>query len=243
MVMRGYHKNEKANAEVFFYRHPDTLETMSHEQYLSNPCSRYKRYFRTGDMGRLVEGKFLKITGRIKEQYKLVNGKYVVPSPLEDVLNRFIAIQQCFLYGNNREHNVLLVVPNYPELKNYFQQPDHHHPAFVSALEEIMVSVLNHDQDKLQTLVGTLFTNKDFIHLITDGIVRQSTTLKSFERPLKWVPIAMPFSVENQMLTPKMSLRRNNIHATYENLIDDLYDVKKNVGHHIQHSLNSLDRD
>ena len=31
----------------------------------------------------MVEGKFLKITGRIKEQYKLENGKYVVPAPLE----------------------------------------------------------------------------------------------------------------------------------------------------------------
>ena len=41
------------------------------------------KFFRTGDLGRMVEGKFLKITGRIKEQYKLENGKYVVPAPLE----------------------------------------------------------------------------------------------------------------------------------------------------------------
>jgi long-chain acyl-CoA synthetase len=44
-------------------------------------------YFcRTGDLGKLEEGKYLKITGRLKEQYKLENGKYVVPGPIEAAL-------------------------------------------------------------------------------------------------------------------------------------------------------------
>jgi long-subunit acyl-CoA synthetase (AMP-forming) len=50
--MVGYHNNPKANEEVFFLHNG-------------------KKFFRTGDLGRLVEGKFLKITGRIKEQFKL----------------------------------------------------------------------------------------------------------------------------------------------------------------------------
>jgi long-subunit acyl-CoA synthetase (AMP-forming) len=29
------------------------------------------KYFKTGDLGKFVDGKFLKITGRIKEQFKL----------------------------------------------------------------------------------------------------------------------------------------------------------------------------
>lgn len=41
------------------------------------------RYFRTGDLGRMEDKTFLRITGRIKEQYKLENGKYVVPGPIE----------------------------------------------------------------------------------------------------------------------------------------------------------------
>ncbi|MCA9582653.1 MAG: AMP-binding protein, partial [Myxococcales bacterium] len=61
-VMKGYHGLPEENAKVF------TADGG----------------FRTGDMGRIDEEGFLYITGRIKEQYKLENGKYVVPSPLEE---------------------------------------------------------------------------------------------------------------------------------------------------------------
>ena len=95
--MTGYRKNQKANDEVF-YQHEGA------------------RYFRTGDMGRMVEGKFLKITGRIKEQFKLENGKYVVPAPLEDVFTRSPYILQLFICGTNHPHPIALVVPNWANL-------------------------------------------------------------------------------------------------------------------------------
>lgn len=46
-------------------------------------CFLCGRFLRTGDLGKMDEGTYLKITGRIKEQFKLENGKYVVPSPIE----------------------------------------------------------------------------------------------------------------------------------------------------------------
>jgi long-chain acyl-CoA synthetase len=95
--MVGYRKNKEANDEVFYH----------HEG---------ERYFRTGDMGRMVEGKFLKITGRIKEQFKLENGKYVVPAPLEDVYCRSPYIAQMFLAGVNHPTTIALIVPNYVNL-------------------------------------------------------------------------------------------------------------------------------
>ena len=46
--------------------------------------------------GQMVEGKFLKITGRINETFKLENGKFVVPAPLEDAFARCTHVAQVF---------------------------------------------------------------------------------------------------------------------------------------------------
>jgi long-subunit acyl-CoA synthetase (AMP-forming) len=102
-VMIGYHNNPTATAEVF-YTHNG------------------QKFFRTGDMGKMVEGKFLKITGRIKEQFKLENGKYVVPAPLEDLYSRSPFIAQMFITGNNNPHPIALIVPNYANLLPWCQK-------------------------------------------------------------------------------------------------------------------------
>ena len=54
-------------------------------------------------------------------------------------------------------------------------------------------------------------------------MIRVSAGIKSFERPTQWLPIVHPFSQENQMLTPKMSLRRANVLSAYKEKMDALY--------------------
>jgi long-subunit acyl-CoA synthetase (AMP-forming) len=56
--------------------------------------------------------------------------------------------------------------------------------------------------------------------------------MKSYERPSTWLPIIHPFSQENQMLTPKMSLRRNTVVKAYQNQIDQLL---KGTGNKVQY--------
>lgn len=53
--------------------------------------------------------------------------------------------------------------------------------------------------------------------------------MKSYERPQKWIYATELFSQENQMMTPKMSLRRNNILKTYGEKIADVYENKSGV--------------
>lgn len=76
------------------------------------------RFFHTGDLGMIVDNKFLKVTGRIKELYKLENGKYVTPTPLEDTLCRSQFILQAMIYGSNRKFNVALIVPDFQQVFN-----------------------------------------------------------------------------------------------------------------------------
>ena len=47
--------------------------------------------------------------------------------------------------------------------------------------------------------------------------------MKNFEAPRVWMYLEEPFTAENQMLTPKMSLRRKNVLEMYMPLINDMY--------------------
>lgn len=183
-VMVGYHNNQKATSDVFFEKNG-------------------KKWFRTGDLGQFVDGKFLKLTGRIKEQYKLNNGKYVVPAPLEDMLCRSRFIAQSFVFGDNRPFNIALVVPDLVELKAW--------AAKKGIATETGAALLAHPEVR---------------DLLTAEVTAFSKTMKAFERPRGWVATLEPFTPDNFMLTPKMSLRRNNVLAAYLTLINELYDGK-----------------
>src|SRR5260370_21660730 len=74
---------------------------------------------RTGDMGYLDADGYLSITGRIKEQYKLENGKYVVPTPLEEELKLSPYIANAMVYGDNKPYNVALIVVNVEAVKGW----------------------------------------------------------------------------------------------------------------------------
>jgi len=200
-VMVGYRNNPQANDEVFFYQDG-------------------KRFFRTGDLGIIVDHKYLKITGRLKELYKLENGKYIVPAPLEDILCRSLFISQAMITGANKHFNVAVIVPDYAEIMKWAA---HHNIATIDF----------NDKHNYPALVN--FMNEDRIaRLMTSEIVQACSAMKSYERIHIWSAIAEPFSQENQMLTPKMSLRRNNVAKVYQHLIDDMYEGKG--GHRTHHA-------
>ena len=96
-IMNSYHKKPEENKKSFLFRNG-------------------KRYFRTGDMGYLDSENRLYIKGRIKEQYKLENGKFVVPTIIEDAIITSPYIKQIMIYGENRPYNIALIVPNYDNL-------------------------------------------------------------------------------------------------------------------------------
>ncbi len=93
-VMQGYHNQPEATAAVI-------TEDGG---------------FRTGDRGRLDEEGYLTITGRIKEQYKLENGKYVFPVALEEEIGRVAGVANAVIFGAGRSYNICLLVPDLPAI-------------------------------------------------------------------------------------------------------------------------------
>jgi long-chain acyl-CoA synthetase len=156
---------------------------------------------RTGDMGYLDAGGYLFITGRIKEQYKLENGKYVVPSPLEEQLKLSPYIANAMVYGDNRPHNVALVVANVPALAKWAQA----------------------EHLQLPTDTVELLADSRVRALFAREIARCGASFKSYEGIVDFALIGTDFSIENGMLTPKQSLRRRRVFETYGALFAELY--------------------
>lgn len=153
--------------------------------------------FHTGDLGRLDENGWLRVTGRLKEQYKLDNGKYIVPTPIETAISSSRFVSQVVLYGTNQPFNIALIVPDWDAIRSELQLVN-------NATEEELAN----DQR-----VKSLFDSE---------IARSCRSLKKFEIPNKWAFVA-PFTLANNMLTPKLSIRRHKVIEAYEDVITRLY--------------------
>ncbi len=155
---------------------------------------------RTGDLGYLDSEGFLYITGRIKEQYKLQNGKYVTPAPLEETLKLSPYINNLLIYGVGQDHNVALVVPDVDALSAWAEQRKLHFGGTAEMLSS-------------QRVVA---------HILAD-IGERSTRFRNFEYIKRIALIEQDFTIDNGMLTPTMKIRRRVIVDTYREQIESLY--------------------
>jgi len=155
---------------------------------------------RTGDRGRLDEDGYLYITGRIKEQFKLENGKFVFPAALEEdiCLNPYVA--NALIYGENRPYTICLVVPDFFALEQYAEKR------------------------KLPADLKALMESREIQELIASEITK---TLKGkyggYEIPKKFHLLSENFTLENGTLTQTMKLKRKVVLERYKDQIEALY--------------------
>ncbi len=181
-VMQGYHGLPKETAEAFVERDGE-------------------RGLRTGDLGYLDGEGFLHISGRLKEQYKLANGRYIVPTPLEESLELSPFIANAMVHGVNRPHNVAVIVPNFPLLSTWAAE---------------------------RGLAGdpaTLVQNERVRALFAQEIEKHSSGFKPYEKIRGFVLGATDFTAENEMLTPTLKVRRKKVLEVYGSRLGALYEA------------------
>jgi long-chain acyl-CoA synthetase len=156
---------------------------------------------RTGDLGFLDADGYLSITGRLKEQYKLDNGKFVAPSRLEEELRRSAYVANVMVYGENRPFNVALIVP---------------HAAALAAWATA-------ERLTLPRSVGELIADARVVDLFTREVARLGRSFRGYEAIVRFALIAEDFTVERGLLTPKLSLKRRAVVDAYARVIEGLY--------------------
>lgn len=177
-VMQGYHNKPEATKEV-----------MTEDGG-----------FRTGGRGRLDKDGYLFITGRIKEQYKLENGKYVFPAAIEEEIKLHPLVENTMIYGEGRAFNACLVVPDFIVLEKYAAEND------------------------LPTDPKALVKRDEIKKLISDEITKLlKGKFGGYEIPKKYIYLSESFTLENGTLTQTMKLKRRIVLVQYKKKIEALY--------------------
>ena len=155
---------------------------------------------RTGDLGRLDDDGYLYITGRLKELYKLENGKYVAPAPLEEKLTLRRHIAQAFVYGADAPHNVALIVPDEPALREWAARARVEASSWHELLAHPAV--------------------RDFYAAEIDA---SSTNMREYQKIRAFALLPEPFSMDNGLLTPTLKTKRRKVVERYDALLRTLY--------------------
>ncbi len=157
-------------------------------------------WFSTGDIGVLEDG-FLRITDRKKEIIVTAGGKNIPPQPIENRIKLNTYVSQAVMIGDRRKFPIVLVVPSWDELEKWATR----------------TGILWTDRAELLRLPA--------IQAKMDSEVRSTLQgLASFESPKKIGLLEHDFSIERGELTPKLSVKRKVIDASYRTLIDSLYE-------------------
>ncbi len=155
------------------------------------------RAFRTGDLGQLSPAGFLTLTGRRKDRFKLADGTFVVPNPVEQRLELSPLIRRAYVHGDNRDYSVALLELDADTVRAWAEEQGLDASGALGAIR-------GYDA-LLDDAIGLCFQG-------WDG-----------HRPQRWAAVTQGFSVERGELTPKLSLKRQAIAQHHAALIDGLY--------------------
>ncbi len=177
------------NVMMGYYKHPElTDEVMEND------------WFKTGDIGILINNKFLKITDRKKEMFKTSGGKYVAPLPIESKLKESMYIENVMVIGAEQKYTGALIVPSYSNLKVWCKANN--------------IDFSSDDE---------VIRNNVVIEFYKDLVESFNKYFNNVEQIKKFELLSHEWSVDTGELTPKMSLKRKVIMEKYRGAVDRIY--------------------
>ena len=177
-VMKGYYNKPDLTAEVFDK----------------------DGWFHTGDIGELVNGKFLKITDRKKEMFKTSGGKYIAPQVLEGKLKEDPLIEQAMVVGADQKFASALVIPSFSDLKGWCKR----HGVSEASNED-------------------LIKNEKVIEMYNNLVKKYNQSFAQWEQVKRIVLLPELWTVESGEMTPTMKVKRKVITEKNKEVIEGIY--------------------
>jgi long-chain acyl-CoA synthetase len=177
------------NVMMGYFKHPElTAEVLKDD------------WFYTGDIGELIEGKFLKITDRKKEIFKISGGKYVAPLPIENKMKESAFIEQLMIVGSNEKFVGALIVPAMEKIKE--------------ALKKLGIDYNTHFD---------FVNSKEVYKIIRTELDVYNKFFAAHEQVKKFKIVPNEWTIDSGELTATMKLKRKKIYEKYGDLITSIY--------------------
>jgi long-chain acyl-CoA synthetase len=157
-------------------------------------------WFRTGDIGHIEDDKFLMVTDRKKEIFKLSNGKFIAPQIIENIFKEAPIIDQIMVIGEHEKFASALISPNF----KYFDDWKALNKISFSGKEEL----IQHAE------VQSLFSSE---------VEKFNKKLSPPERINRFRLVKDEWTPTTGELSPTLKLRRQFIQDKYKNLITQIY--------------------
>lgn len=178
------------NVMMGYYNNPEATEATIKDGWLY-----------TGDVGKLEDNKFLKITDRVKELFKTSGGKYVAPQHIENTLKESKYIEQIIAIGNNRKFVSALIFPSQLNLKSWAE-------------------FKGYDIDFNDS---NWVTNELIQEKIKRVIDRYNVQFNHVEQIKKFILVNKEWTIDGGELTPTLKLKRKVIEEKNVENIESLY--------------------
>lgn len=178
-VMLGYYNKPEATREVFTE----------------------DGWFRTGDIGEFDDDGFLKITDRKKELFKTSGGKYIAPSPIEQMIKGSRFVSQVVLVGNERKFPAALIVPSFEQLEAYARS-------------------LGLDPSSPKELCE----HEHIVAFFQRQVEEHTEGLSQFEKVKRIALLERELTVESGELTPTMKVKRRVVNEKFAMIIERIYE-------------------
>ncbi|NOS54990.1 MAG: long-chain fatty acid--CoA ligase [Cyclobacteriaceae bacterium] len=191
--------NENHEGEILV-KGPNVMKGYFKKPELTSEAISADGWLHTGDIGKFVHQRFLKITDRKKDIFKTSSGKYVAPQQLENHIKQSLFIERSIVIGFQRPYVTALIVPQFDIVRSWCEQNDIHWTAPQFMVHNIKVRA------KFQTEIEKL--NEELPH---------------YETIRKFVLCHTDWSIEKGEVTPTWKPIRNQLEKNYQLDIDKMY--------------------